>query len=85
MGSPTSKDAQQELMERSLTNVRGLVEKLQAEEAAQRRSQKRVVVALVVVTLVLVAAAGYALYGKRSTAKPATTSVELPPPKQPAK
>ena len=49
------KEAQQELMERSLRNVRGLVEKIEAEEAARSRVHKWVIGAIVAASLVLVA------------------------------
>lgn len=49
-----TKEAQQELMEKSLRNVRGLVEKIEAEEAARKRTQIWVVTAIVAVTLILV-------------------------------
>ena len=49
------KEVQQELMERSLRNVRGLVEKIEAEEAARQRTHKWVIAAIVGVSLALVA------------------------------
>ncbi len=49
-----TKEVQQELMERSLRNVRGLVDKIEAEEAARRRAQKWVIAAIVAVSVLLV-------------------------------
>ncbi len=54
MAREYTKEAQQELMERSLRNVRGLVEKIEAEEAARKRTQKWVIAAIVAVSLILV-------------------------------
>jgi cytochrome c-type biogenesis protein CcmH/NrfG len=51
-----SKEAQQELMEKSLRNVRGLLEKIEAEEAARKRTQKWVIGAIVAVIVILVGA-----------------------------
>lgn len=53
------KEVQQELMERSLRNVRGLVEKIEAEEAARKRTQKWVIAAIVAASLALVAAMAF--------------------------
>jgi hypothetical protein len=58
MAREYTKEAQQELMERSLRNVRGLVEKIEAEEAARARTHKWVIAAIVVVSLVLIGAIG---------------------------
>ena len=58
MAREYTKEAQQELMEKSLRNVRGLVEKIEAEEAARRRTLKWVIAAIVGVTLILVGLIG---------------------------
>ena len=55
MAREYGKEAQQELMEKSLRNVRGLVDKIEAEEAARKRTQKWVIASIVGVTLLLVA------------------------------
>ena len=54
MAKEYTKEVQQELMERSLRNVRGLVEKIEAEEAARKRTQKWVIGTIVAVSLILV-------------------------------
>ena len=54
MAREYTKEVQQELMERSLRNVRGLVEKIEAEEAARRRMHKWVIGSIVAVSLILV-------------------------------
>ena len=54
MAREYTKEVQQELMERSLRNVRGLVEKIEAEEAARRRTQKWIIGAIVGITVLLV-------------------------------
>jgi hypothetical protein len=72
-GPRYTKDAQQELMERSLTNVRALVDKIEAEEAAQRRTQRWVLISLAVVSLALVAVVVIGLSAKKpppNVAKP---------------
>ena len=58
MAREYTKEAQQELMEKSLRNVRGLVDKIEAEEAARKRTQKWILAAIVGVTLILVGAIG---------------------------
>ena len=59
--SPLEKSAAEELMDRSLTNVRALVDKELAEEAAQKRMHRRVLVALGVLTAVAVAAVAFVM------------------------
>jgi hypothetical protein len=54
MAREYTKEAQQELMEKSLRNVRGLVDKIEAEEAARARMHKLVIGLIVAVSLVLV-------------------------------
>jgi hypothetical protein len=58
MAREYTKEAQQELMEKSLRNVRGLVDKIEAEEAARKRTLKWVIAAIVGVTLILVGIIG---------------------------
>jgi len=71
-------------MERSLTNVRGLLDKIEAEEAAQRRSQKWIVVLLAVVTLAFLGAIAFAIYKKSpAAAKPMVVAPEKLPPIRP--
>lgn len=74
-----SKDAQQELMERSLTNVRALVDKIEKEEAARRNSQKWIIGSLVFVSVVLIGAVAYAVYSKGPAPKAVETSAPARP------
>ena len=57
MGIPTpSHDAQRELEQRALRNVRGLVDKMDSIERIDNRSQKRMLTAIIVGALAVVAA-----------------------------
>jgi hypothetical protein len=57
MGIPTPPhDAQRELEQRALRNVRGLVDKMDSIERIDNRSQKRMLTALIVGALAVVAA-----------------------------
>ena len=57
MGIPTPPhDAQRELEQRALRNVRGLVDKMDSIERIDNRSQKRMLTAIIVGALVVVAA-----------------------------
>ena len=76
MAREYTKEAQQELMERSLRNVRGLVEKIEAEEAARKRTQKWVVAAIVGVSVLLVA-----MIALMVTKKPSGTPIVVMPEK----
>ena len=78
MSSKYSKEAQQELMERSLTNVRGLLDKIEKEEAAQRRSQRWIVVSLVAVTLILIGAIAFVVNKKGPEPNPIVVAPQKP-------
>jgi hypothetical protein len=84
MAREYTKEAQQELMEKSLRNVRGLVEKIEAEEAARKRTQKWVVGAIVGVTLILVGAIALMVGGK-SGGRSMEVTPDRPVTSQPAK
>jgi 1-deoxy-D-xylulose 5-phosphate reductoisomerase len=73
MAREYTKEAQQELMEKSLRNVRGLVDKIEAEEAARKRTQKWVIAAIVGVTLLLIVAIAAMVAGKNNV-RPITVS-----------
>jgi len=53
---PAGHDAQRELEHKALRNVRGLVERMEAEEQSKRRSQKRIAVGLLAIGIVFVGA-----------------------------
>lgn len=74
MGPRTPKDTQQELMERSLTNVRGLLDKIEAEEKARRKAQKWVIVSIAAVTVLFLAVVGLAILHKDAPSKPVVTA-----------
>jgi hypothetical protein len=56
---PEDHDAQRALERKSLRNVRSLLDKLESDEALERRTRRRIGWALVIVT-VLAVAGGYA-------------------------
>ena len=78
------KEVQQELMERSLRNVRGLVEKIEAEEAARRRTHKWVIAAIVGVSLLLVGVIALTIRKSDSGSAPIVISPERPAAASPA-
>ena len=84
MAREYTKEAQQELMEKSLRNVRGLVEKIEAEEAARKRTQKWVIASIVGVTLILVGAIAIMVKGS-SSGRSVVVTPDRPAPTQPAK
>jgi len=79
MAREYTKEAQQELMEKSLRNVRGLVEKIEAEEAARRRTHKWVLAAVVAVGVILVGAIAMMV-----TKQPSGPAIMVAPDKAPA-
>jgi hypothetical protein len=84
MAREYTKEVQQELMERSLRNVRGLVEKIEAEEAARKRTQKWVIGAIVAVSVLLVGVIAITVT-KQPTGRPIMVSPDKPPAPEPAK
>jgi hypothetical protein len=76
-----SDDAQREMQQRALRNVRGLVDKIESEDVLERASQRRVVLA-VLVTLV-VAAAAIVVWLGRSEADLAPRATVIDPAKLP--
>ena len=61
---PEDNDAQRTLEQKSLRNVRSLLDKLETEEALERRTRRRIGWALVVV-MVVACAGGYAWFYAR--------------------
>lgn len=76
--SPSGDDAQREMERRALKNVRGLVDRIEADERTHRKSQKWLVIAL---ALVVAALAGVASWGlSRSKAERPAAEIVVPPP-----
>lgn len=74
-------DAQRTLEQHALKNVRGLVDNLEAKEAAERRLQKRLLVGFVIVAAVLAvlfATGVFSIKGK-GTAKEIVVEPAAPP------
>jgi hypothetical protein len=68
-------DTQRELEQRALRNVRGLVEKVENQDLADKRSQRRLVLCLAV--FVVVATVGVVLYlGERGNNSGKTITIE---------
>ena len=58
-----SEDAQRELEQRALRNVRGLVDKVEDQDAADRRRERRMLLRFAIgIVVVLAAFAGYLAY-----------------------
>lgn len=81
MTHPTD-DAQRDLEQRALRNVRGLLDKIEHEEHSDRRTTVKIAVACGVVALVLVVIL-VAWLGRRGETAP--TSVVIPAPAKLAK
>ena len=82
---PPSDDAQRELEQRALRNVRGLVDKLDAGDAKAGRNQKRMLVGLIVgTTLVVGVIVATLIYvSDKQMAKPVVVDPAKLPPIQP--
>ena len=72
-------DAQREMEQRALRNVRGLLDKIESHEEREERAVKKTVLTVIAGVVVLVALVGVAMLlasGKRESARTMT----LPPP-----
>jgi hypothetical protein len=78
-------DAQRELEQRALRNVRGLVDKIDSIERIDNRSQKRMLTALIAGALLVVAAivASVMYISSRESGKPVVIHPAKPPPSPP--
>ena len=74
MGTQFTPEKQRELMETSLRNVRALVDQIEAEEAAERRSHRRAFIVLGAAIAILVAIVGYVVIRP-----PSGQTVTIPP------
>ncbi len=77
----SGQDAQRSLEQKALRNVRGLVDRIEAEEAGRSRYQKRLVVALLVAFSVL----GIALVVSIGGTPSGTQEIVVPAPKTPSR
>lgn len=83
MSTPNpSNDTQRELEQRALRNVRGLVEKMESLENADRRAQRRMMAWIVAAALAVVAVIGYAVWhtARKNAGPPVVIdATKLPP------
>jgi hypothetical protein len=70
-----SDDARRELQQRALKNVRGLVDKIEHDDAVDRRAQKRIYIGIVVGAVLVAVALGLLLTRSSS----GTRSIDLSP------
>lgn len=78
--SGSSDEAQRELERRALKNVRGLVDKMEAGESADRRTQRRVLVAIIVIALLIAGAIAIGLHQRSAEIKKVVIDpAKLPP------
>jgi hypothetical protein len=71
---PAGHDAQRELEHRALRNVRGLVERMEADEEAKRRSQKWVLAGLAAIVVLVGAIVAITVGGKRGDGQEITVA-----------
>jgi flagellar basal body-associated protein FliL len=75
----TDDDAQRELEQKALRNVRGLVDKIEADD--RKGNQKQLVAVVIVVAMVALAGGAYLV--SRSRSAEGQTAIEIPPPTKP--
>jgi hypothetical protein len=81
---PMADDAQRELQQRSLRNVRALLDKLEEEAAAERRTRKWIAVGLVASAVVLFGVVYFSMKADKGESRtivvePAARPVAIPP------
>jgi hypothetical protein len=80
--SSSGEDAQREMEQRALRNVRGLLDKMESQEEAERWSMRQFVVILgITVVAAAIAIAVFVTFVK----KPASKAITVPPPKSSAR
>lgn len=82
MTSRPGEDAQRELEQHALRNVRGLVDRMESIEQSDRRTQRRLLAWVLVGVLAVAGVVGYALWssGQKYGAKPVVIDpAKLPP------
>jgi ferric-dicitrate binding protein FerR (iron transport regulator) len=73
-------EAQRELEQRALKNVRGLVDKIEQGETADNRSQRRILAGILVLALAIAAGIGIYAWRAGSAIKPVVFDpAKLPP------
>lgn len=77
--STNSDETQRELERRALRNVRGLVDRIEASESAERRTQRRLLIVILVIALVIAGGIAWGLHARQG--KP--TAVVIDPAKLP--
>ncbi len=74
-------DAQRDLEQKALRNVRSLVDKIEAEDS--RGSQKQMVAVIAIVAVAALAGVGVLVSRSKSSDRASGPAIEIPPPKQP--
>lgn len=78
--STSPDDAQRQLEQRALRNVRGLVEKIEAGEHAEKRTQRILLVTIIVIAIVIAGAIAIGLHRHSAEFKPVVIDpAKLPP------
>ncbi|HSJ95701.1 MAG TPA: hypothetical protein VLC53_01430 [Myxococcota bacterium] len=77
--STQPEDAQHRLEQHALRNVRGLVDRIEADDALDRRAQRRMLVAVLVAVALLALAVGGWIASREGAARDGDAAIELPP------
>ena len=81
MSQPADDDAQRELEQRALRNVRGLIDRMEGDEAKERWTMRRYVVALAIVVVTFALAITMVIWIAKKP--PASKAISLPPAQAP--
>lgn len=77
-----AEDAQRDLEQKALRNVRSLVDKIEAED--RKGNQKQLIAVMVIVAIVAASAAAFMVSRSKSADANKGPALEIPPPKAPA-
>lgn len=78
--STSPDDTQRELEQRALRNVRGLVDKIEARDNAERRTQRILLVTIIIIAIVIAGGIAIGLHRHSAEVKPVVIDpAKLPP------
>jgi hypothetical protein len=82
--STNGDDAQHEFEKKALRNVRGLVEKVEAEDRLDAGSQKRALLVIGIAAAVVIVGGALLISSRKDAPRSEQPAIEIPPPAKPA-
>jgi hypothetical protein len=82
--STNGDDAQHDMEKKALRNVRGLVEKVEAEDRIDAGSQKKALLVIGIATAVVIVGGALIISSRKDAPRSDQPAIEIPPPAKPA-